>query len=201
MFAGPSEIMIIADTSSNPRFIASDMLAEAEHDTLSTAILTTDSKKIASAVQKQITIQAKALERKDIAKKALSDNGKIILCKTIDECIELANDFAPEHLEIMTQDNESVLKKITTAGSVFLGDYSSAVTGDYASGTNHVLPTMGFAKSTSGLSVNDFMRSMEVTETTKQSIRKIGKTIRCLSETESLTGHAKAIELRMEELQ
>jgi len=200
MVAGPSEVLIIADSSSNAKFIASDMISQAEHDIMSSAVLLTDSENTAKAVRNEIDQQLKDLARKDIAIQSLCKNSKIIVTESTDECIALANEFAPEHLEIMTKDRESVLKNITNAGSVFIGSYSSVVLGDYASGTNHVLPTMGFAKSMSGLSVDDFVRRMEVSEISKDSISSIGKTVMNLAELEGLSGHSRTIRFRMEEL-
>lgn len=200
MVAGPSEVMIIADSSGNAKFIASDMISQAEHDVMSSAVLLTDSESTAKAVRTEIDQQLKSLARKDIAKQSLSRNSKIIVTESIAECIALANEFAPEHLEIMTKDNKSVLKNITNAGSVFIGSYSSVVLGDYASGTNHVLPTQGFAKSMSGLSVDDFVRRMEVSEISKDAVSCIGKTVMNLAELEGLRGHSRAIRFRMEEL-
>lgn len=200
MVAGPSELMVIADSSGNAKFIASDMISQSEHDALSSSVLVTDSENIAILVQEEITHQLKDLDRKDIAIQSLSQNSKIIVAESIAECIALANEFAPEHLEIMTKDDGSVLKNIKNAGSVFVGSYSSVVLGDYASGTNHVLPTMGFAKSMSGLSIDDFVRRMEVSEISKGGISQIGKTVIKLAELEGLGGHSRAVRFRMEEL-
>ncbi|MFH1432800.1 MAG: histidinol dehydrogenase [archaeon] len=201
MVAGPSEVMIIADESCNPAFVAADMLSQAEHDALSTALLLTDSRDVADAVKKEIDSQLNELLRKDIARKALKDYGKIVVCESIDECIDIANEFAPEHLEIATKDAEDALSKIRNAGSVFLGNLSSVVMGDYATGTNHVLPTMGFAKSMSGLSVDDFVRRMEVSSIGTEGLADIGQTIVSLSELEGLFGHANAVKLRMDKME
>lgn len=199
MVAGPTEVMIIADETCDPRFVASDMLSQAEHGAFSSAILLTDSYDVANDVKDEVELQIKEFGRKDAAKKALSDNGKIVVCDTIDECIDIANVFAPEHLEIVTRDSESVLCRIRNAGAVFCGNFSSVVMGDYAAGTNHVLPTMGFAKSMSGLSVDDFVHRMEVCDVTYEGVLDIGKTVLCLSEVEGLFGHTEAVKIRMEE--
>ena len=199
MVAGPSDVMIIADETCNPRFVASDMLSQVEHGAFSSAILLTDSYDVANEVKIEIELQVKKLERKDVAKKALSDYGRIVVCVSIDECIDIANEFGPEHLEIVTRDCESVLCKVRNAGAVFPGNFSSVVMGDYACGTNHVLPTMGFAKSMSGLSVDDFVRRMEVCDIVREGVLDIGKTVLCLSEVEGLSGHTEAVRVRMEE--
>lgn len=198
MVAGPSEIMIIADESCDARFVAADMISQAEHDTLCCAVLLTCSNDVAINVKNEIAAQIMQLERKNIAMTALSSYGKIVVCDGVDECISIVNDFAPEHLEIVTADNEAVLSRIVNAGSVFLGRYSAGALGDYSLGTNHVLPTMGFAKSMSGLNVADFVRRMEVSDVTSDGALRIGRTAAYLAEIEGLLGHAKALNLRME---
>ncbi len=199
MVAGPSEVMIIADETCDPRFAASDMLSQAEHDVFSSAILLTDSYEVADEVKREIEFQIKKLWRKGIAEKSLNDYGRIVVCVSIGECIEIANEFAPEHLEIMCGDCEGVLCRIRNAGAVFCGNFSSVVMGDYACGTNHVLATMGFAKSVSGLSVDDFVRRMEVCDVTREGVFDISDAVLRLSEVEGLSGHTEAVRVRMED--
>lgn len=194
--AGPSEIMIIAEKS-NPEFIAADMLSQAEHDVMASAILVTPNTSLAGKVKQEIEKQINKLKTKAIAKKSLEDFGAIVVVKDMDEAFEFANDFAPEHLEITTYD-ENVLSKVRNAGAVFLGDYSPEAAGDYCSGPNHVLPTQGTAKFRAGLSVMDFLKMPTFQKLTKKGLEGIKNTIIDIAELEGLDAHAKSVKKRFE---
>lgn len=173
MVAGPSEVLIIADETSNPIHIASDMLAQAEHDKLASSILITTSKDIAEKVKEELYKQLEKLSRKDIAMESIENNGRIIITETIDESVYISNEIAPEHLEISIKEPFSVLSKIKNAGSIFLGDYTPEALGDYLSGANHVIPTSGTAKFASPLSVDDFIKNTYITYYTKDALEKV----------------------------
>lgn len=179
MPAGPSEIMIIADESANPEFIASDCLAQLEHDEMAVAVVLTTSEKLAEDVSKKV------------------EKAKIIVVKSIEEAIKIANEFAPEHLSIFCKNAEKYLGKIKNAGSVFLGEFSAVAMGDYVSGANHVLPTMGYAKILSGLSVESFMKSFTFQQLSPETIKRIGKIAITLAEAEGLKKHAESIKIRL----
>ncbi len=185
--AGPSEIIIIADETANPHFIAADMLAQAEHGAKSKAVLLTDSARIAAEVERQIRAEAGDEE---------GEQNGILLGDDIGECIEFANEYAPEHLEIMVREPKEVLKRIKNAGSVFVGDYSPVAAGDYATGANHVLPTAGYAKSFSGLDVHHFMRRMTVQWLDKEGLAKIKDVVVKMSRAEGMEKHAQSVEAR-----
>ena len=188
--AGPSEVLIIADASANPEFIAADMLAQAEHGTHSKAILLTDDERLANAVQEEIERQAFHEERK------WSANQFWILLGSMEECVEFANEYAPEHLEIVVREPFEVLRGVKNAGSVFLGAFSPVAAGDYATGANHVLPTAGFASIFSGLSVHDFMRRMTVQMLDAEGLRKIKDAVVQLARAEGMEMHARSVEVR-----
>lgn len=190
--AGPSEVLIIADGSARAEFIASDMIAQAEHDPHAVSILTTPSKKLAEQVENKIGMLLKCESRIEIIRKSLENAA--ILTGSIDECIEFSNNFAPEHLEIMTK--KDILKKIKHAGSIFIGSYAPVSAGDYASGTNHVLPTAGYARIFSGLNIDHFVTKSSVQIIEKKGLDSISRTIISLAEAEGLSAHANAVRIR-----
>jgi histidinol dehydrogenase len=195
--AGPSEVLVIADETANPAYVAADLLAQAEHDPQAWAILVTCSEKIALEVQQQIVVQLKSLSRTQIIESSLQ-KGLIITTQDIDEAIELSNLIAPEHLQIQTKDPNEVFSKIRNAGAVFLGRYSPVSFGDYSSGLNHVLPTAGYAKIYSGLSSLDFVKTMNFLECTKEGFNNLKDTAVTIAELEGFDAHAKAVSIREE---
>ena len=199
MIAGPSEILIISDGSSNPRYLAADMLSQAEHDRLASAVLVTDSLKLAKAVQKEIEKQLKALERQDIASASIENNGKIIVCKNLEDAIAVANEIAPEHLELSLDNPFDYLDKIRHAGSIFMGKNCPEALGDYFSGANHTLPTSGTARFSSPLSVDDFVKKMQYTYYTKDALKMVAKDVEYFAKKEGLTAHAKSAVIRIED--
>lgn len=199
MVAGPSEVVIIADKEANPRFIAADLIAQAEHDKRAASIVITDCKKLAKELQKELDIQLKTLERSEIAKASLNQYGAIILCENQEECFEIANKLAPEHLEILTENPFEDYKKIKNAGAIFLGEYTPEPVGDYYAGPNHTLPTSKAARYSSALGVDDFYKKTSLLYYSKAALKKAGKDIILLAENEGLTGHANSIKLRLEE--
>ena len=196
MVAGPSEVLIIADDTANPIHIASDMLAQAEHDKLASSILITTSKDIAEKTKEELYKQLEKLSRKDIASESIENNGRIIITNTIDEAIYISNEIAPEHLEISIKEPFSVLSKVKNAGSIFLGDYTPEALGDYLSGANHVIPTSGTAKFASPLSVDDFIKKSYITYYTKDALEKVKDNIINFAEHESLEAHANSVRVR-----
>jgi histidinol dehydrogenase len=199
MPAGPSEVLVIADITADPTFIASDLLSQAEHGSDSQVILLTDSSDLISSVQKEINSQLEILPRKEIAIKALKNSLMILFDSTM-ECIEFSNQYAPEHLIISTSDYQALAEKVTNAGSVFLGKYSCESAGDYASGTNHTLPTGGYAKSFSGVSVESFMKKISFQEISAAGLKTIGPSIELMAEAEHLTAHKNAVSIRLKSL-
>ena len=199
MIAGPSEVLIIADAKANPRFIAADLIAQAEHDKRAASIVLTDSKKLAEAIKNQIEIQLKSLERAEIARESLGEYGAIILCENKEECFQMANDLAPEHLEILTENPFEDYKKIKNAGAIFLGEYSPEALGDYYAGPNHTLPTSRTARFSSALSVDDFYKKTSLLYYSKAALQAASEDIILLANNEGLTGHANSIRVRMEE--
>jgi histidinol dehydrogenase len=200
MPAGPSEVLIIADSGANPSFIASDLLAQAEHGPDSQVIMLTDNKELIQRVKTEVDKQAELLPRKEIALKAL-ENSKLILLSTLDECIDFSNGYAPEHLIINTRNTALIAEKIISAGSVFMGNFSCESAGDYASGTNHTLPTNGFARSYSGVSVDSFLKKISFQEITADGMRNLGPVIEIMAEAENLYGHKNAVSIRLKSLQ
>ena len=196
--AGPSEIMVLADESANPRFVAADLLSQAEHDELASAILVTTSEKLAHRVSDEIDEFVKELSRADIIKKSLDNYGYILLADDMDEAIETANDIASEHLEIVTKNPFEVMMKIRNAGAIFIGEYSSEPLGDYFAGPNHVLPTNGTAKFFSPLSVDDFVKKSSVIYYSKEALEPIHQDIIDFATSEQLTAHANSIKVRFE---
>lgn len=198
MFAGPSEVLIIADDNANPVHIAADMLAQAEHDKLSSSILITVSESIANKVKEELYKQLKNLTRKDIAEESINNNGKIIITKNLDDAVFISNEIAPEHLEINIKEPFSILSKIKNAGSIFLGKNTPEALGDYLSGTNHVLPTSGTAKFSSPLSVDDFIKKSYISYYTKEALHKVKDSVINFAENEKLEAHANSVRLRFE---
>ncbi len=196
MVAGPSEVLVIADQSANPAYVAADLISQAEHDVLASAILVTDSEELALQVNKELKRQTDTLSRKDIIERSLRDFGAIIVTKTIDRALEIANEIAPEHLEIMTRSPKDLLPKIQNAGAVFLGEYSPEPLGDYMAGPSHVLPTSGTARFFSPLSVDSFLKKMSVIDYTEEALRIVADDIISIAETEELTAHANSVKIR-----
>ena len=201
MIAGPSEIMIISDSKSQPEVIAADMLSQAEHDKLATAVLITDSEPFAKAVAENIESQLCRLERQEIARAAIENNSKIIITGDLEAAVELANEIAPEHLEICVDDPWKYFEKVRHAGSVFLGRFCPEALGDYFAGPNHTLPTSGTAKFSSPLSVDDFIKKTQVTYYTKEALDLVADDIAVFAKTEGLTAHAKSVLIRTEKKQ
>lgn len=200
MIAGPSEVVVIADKNANPRFIAADLIAQAEHDKRAASIVVTDCMILAKNIQEEISIQLKILKRGEIAEEALSEYGAIILCANKDECFDIANSLAPEHLEILTDNPFEDYKKIKNAGAIFLGEYTPEPVGDYYAGPNHTLPTSRTARFSSALSVDDFYKKTSLLYYSKEALKKSAKDIMLLADNEGLTGHANSIKVRMEEM-
>ena len=196
MPAGPSEVCVLADETANASFVAADLLSQAEHGADSQVVLVTSYGLLVDAVEVELKKQLALLPRKEMAAKAL-ENSTIILVKDINEGIELVNEYAAEHLIIACKDDEAIAEKITNAGSVFLGNYSPESAGDYASGTNHTLPTNGFAKAYSGVSVDSFVKKVTYQKLSKQGLENIGKTVEIMAEAEGLDAHANAIRIRL----
>ena len=198
MIAGPSEVLIIADETANPRFVAADLLSQAEHDPLSAVILITDSGRTAVAVQREAEKQANLLERHKIVCASLENYGTIIVVDDLAAAVELANTIAPEHLEIVTRDPEALLPTIRHAGSIFLGAYAPEPLGDYYAGPNHVLPTSGTARFFSPLGVDDFIHKSSVIAYSRDALHGAWRDISRLAREEGLTAHARAVEIRFE---
>ncbi len=196
MPAGPSEVLIIADDSCNPSFVAADLLSQAEHGTDSQVILLSDDESVIDTTLLELDKQLAALPRKDIAMKAI-ENSKAIRLKTISECIEFSNSYAPEHLILAVKNARENASGVTKAGSVFLGNYSCESAGDYASGTNHTLPTNGYARNYSGISLDSFVTKITFQELTKEGIQTIGPAIELMAEAERLFAHKNAVTLRL----
>ena len=200
MIAGPSEILIIADEKSSPAHIAADMLSQAEHDRLASAVLITTSRNLAEAVQKELEAQVSRLPRKEIAQASLKGQGKIILAASIPQAMEISNRLAPEHLELMVESPMDYLDSIKNAGSVFLGRYCPEPVGDYWAGPNHTLPTGGTARFSSPLSVDDFVKKSQFTAYSQEALQKAGKKIAYFAQAEGLEAHARSITIREEGL-
>jgi histidinol dehydrogenase len=196
MPAGPSEVLVIADETAVPEFVAADLLSQAEHGADSQVVLLTTNKTIAEKVQKCIKEQLNDLSRKAIAEKALR-NSRIVLLKSIDEAIELSNLYAPEHLILSCSNAEGLTDKIISAGSVFIGNYSPESVGDYASGTNHTLPTNGYAAMYSGVSVDSFVKKITFQQLTKEGLDNIGNTVMQMAAAEGLDAHKNAVAIRL----
>lgn len=196
--AGPSEILVVADETANPRFVAADLLSQAEHDELASAILVTTSEELAQKVSEQVEIFVEELSRTEIMRKSLENYGYILVADTMEEVIDIANEIASEHLEIMTKNPYDVMMKIRNAGAIFIGEYSSEPLGDYFAGPNHVLPTNGTAKFFSPLSVDDFIKKSSIIAYSREALEGIHLDIERFAEAEQLTAHANSIKVRFE---
>lgn len=196
--AGPSEILVIADETANPRYVAADLLSQAEHDELASAILITTSESTAAKVSEEIDGFLSSLSRSDTIRKSFDNYGYILIADSLDSAIDTANEIASEHLEILTKDPYSVMTKIRNAGAIFLGEYSSEPLGDYFAGPNHVLPTNGTAKFFSPLNVDDFMKKTSIISYSREALEKVHKDIELFAEREGLTAHANSIKVRFE---
>lgn len=199
MIAGPSEILIVADETADPEFLAADLMSQAEHDVMASAILLTTSKEIAEQTIQAIYRQVETLERREIIEKSLDDFGAIIVCETMDEAVEFANDLAPEHLELCAKNPLEYIGRLDNCGSLFLGNYAPEPLGDYYAGPNHVLPTSGTARFFSPLSVDSFVKKSSFIYYTEDALRDAHDDIVKLAETEGLTAHANAIKVRFPE--
>ncbi len=199
MIAGPSDILVVADGKSDVKNVAADMLSQAEHDKMATAVLITDSMELAAKVAAEIEVQLEALPRKDIARVSIENNGKIIVAPNLDLAIEAANKVAPEHLELVVDDPFKYLGMVKNAGSVFMGRYCPEALGDYLSGANHTLPTNGTARFSSPLSVDDFIKKTQYTYYSKEALEKVYKDIALFAEKEGLHAHAKSATIRFED--
>ena len=199
MIAGPSEILVLADGSCDPKWVAADLLSQAEHDVMASAVLTTDSEQLAVAVQAEVERQLALLPREPIARRSIENNSKILLCDTLEEAVEAANRIAPEHLEICTDDPFAILSKIKNAGSIFLGKNAPEALGDYFAGPNHTLPTSGTARFSSPLGVDDFIKKSQFIYYTRDALEQVAPSIAAFAREEELEGHARSVTVRFEE--
>lgn len=197
--AGPSEILVLADETANPRYVAADLLSQAEHDELASAILVTTSMELARAVEKEVEQFVRTLSRKDILEKSLENYGYLLVADSLDDAIETANAIASEHLEIVTRNPFEVMTKIRNAGAIFIGPYSSEPLGDYFAGPNHVLPTNGTAKFFSPLGVDDFVKKSSIIYYSQEALEAVHEEIEAFAESEQLTAHANSIRVRFDE--
>lgn len=200
MPAGPSELLVFADETANPSFIASDLLSQAEHGSDSQVIFATTSKSLLKLVENEIDVQLNSLPRKEIATKAI-ENSKLILFKSSNEALDFINLYAPEHFIVCSKNEEYFIENISNAGSVFIGDYTPESAGDYASGTNHTLPTNGYAKNYSGVNLDSFLKSITFQKISKDGLRNLGKTIEIMAEAEGLQAHKNAVSIRLKQLE
>ncbi len=198
MIAGPSEILIVADKTANPKFLAADLMSQAEHDKLASSILLTNCKELADKVKEELKIQCEKLERKEIIESSLKDYGAIIVCSDMEQAVKFANDLAPEHLEVCCENPMEYVGKLDNAGSVFLGNYSPEPLGDYFAGPNHVLPTSGTARFFSPLSVDSFVKKSSFIYYTENALKEQADDIVRFAETEGLTAHANSIKIRFD---
>ncbi|HML36567.1 MAG TPA: histidinol dehydrogenase [Bacillota bacterium] len=198
MIAGPSEILVLADEAANPAYVASDLMSQAEHDPMASAVLLTTSRKVAEDTLKEIEIQMKGLSRKETIEQSLAGFGAVIICKDEEEMVRLADAIAPEHLELMVKEPMRLLSRIKNAGSVFCGEYAPEPLGDYMSGTNHVLPTSGTARFSSPLGVDSFVKKMSYTFYTREALAEDREDIITIAEKEGLSAHANSIKIRFE---
>lgn len=199
MIAGPSEILVLADDTANPKYVAADMLSQAEHDVLASSILVTISEKLATDVKEELEMQTEKLSRQEIIKKSLKDFGAIIICKDMEECIKYTNEIAPEHLEIMVENPFEMISNIKNAGALFIGQYSAEPLGDYFAGPNHTLPTSSTAKFYSPLSVDDFVKKSSLIYYNRENLKLQKEKIVAIAESEGLTAHANSIKVRFED--
>lgn len=198
MVAGPSEILIVADETANPKFVAADLMSQAEHDKLASPMLLTTSPALAEAVDKELARQMSYLERSEMMEQSFANFGAVIVCDSLDRCVELADVIAPEHLELCTAEPRALLPKVKNAGAVFLGHWAPEPLGDYFAGPAHVLPTSGTARFFSPLSVDSFLKMMSVMEFDQKALSGIHEEIELFAETEHLTAHANAVKVRFE---
>lgn len=198
MIAGPSEILIIADKSANPRYLAADLLSQAEHDRLATAVLITDCADLAKSVAEEVEIQLEKLPRVEIARASIERNGKIIVAESVMQALEISNEIAPEHLEICTDDPFDLLSEVKNAGSIFLGHNCPEPLGDYFAGPNHTLPTSGTAKFSSPLSVDDFVKKSQFTYFTDKAFAEVAEKVAAFAESEGFGAHARSASIRIE---
>ena len=198
MIAGPSEILIVADNTNNPAHIAADLLSQAEHDKMASAVLVTDDMEFAKAVSKQLELQIPMLTRKEVARASIDDNGKIIVAENLEVAIEIANEIAPEHLELCVDEPFAYLDKVKHAGSIFMGKHCPEALGDYYAGPNHTLPTSGTARFSSPLSVDDFVKKTQFTYYTKDALAKVAPSIEYFANKEGLQAHGKSAVIRQE---
>lgn len=199
MIAGPSEILVVADGTCNPKIVAADMLSQAEHDKMASAVLVTDSGELAKAVQTELERQIPLLPRSEIARASIDNNGKIIVAENLDLAIDIANEIAPEHLELCVDAPFDYLDRVRCAGSIFLGKNCPEALGDYFAGPNHTLPTSGTAKFSSALSVDDFVVKSQFTYYTADALAKVGEKVACFARREGLDAHANSVTVRLEE--
>lgn len=199
MIAGPSEILVVADGTCNPKIVAADMLSQAEHDKMASAVLVTDSGELAKAVQAELERQIPLLPRSEIARASIDNNGKIIVAENLDLAIDIANEIAPEHLELCVDEPFDYLDRVRCAGSIFLGKNCPEALGDYFAGPNHTLPTSGTAKFSSALSVDDFVVKSQFTYYTADALAKVGEKVACFARREGLDAHANSVTVRLEE--
>jgi len=198
MIAGPSEILVLADGTCDPCWVAADLLSQAEHDVMASAVLATDSEQLAKAVQAEVERQLALLPREPIARQSIENNSKILLCDTLDEAVEAANRIAPEHLEICTDDPFAILSKIKNAGSIFLGKNAPEALGDYFAGPNHTLPTSGTARFSSPLGVDDFIKKSQFIYYTRDALAQVAQSIAAFAREEELEAHARSVTVRFE---
>ena len=197
--AGPSEILVLADETANPRFVAADLLSQAEHDEMASAILITTSKELAENVSDEVEQFTRQLSREEIIRKSLNNYGYILVAENMDQAIDAANEIASEHLEILTKNPYETMTKIKNAGAIFLGEYSSEPLGDYFAGPNHILPTNGTAKFFSPLNVDDFLKKTSIISYSRDALKEVHKDIELFAEKEGLTAHANSIKVRFED--
>lgn len=202
MIAGPSEILVVADSTANPRFVAADLLSQAEHDKMASAVLVTDSREFAERVSEQLELQIPQLPRAEIARASIDNNGKIIVAENnLKLAIDIANEIAPEHLELCVDNPFDYLDKVKHAGSIFMGKYCPEALGDYFAGPNHTLPTSGTARFSSPLSVDDFVKKSQFTYFTSDALEKVADKVAYFAEKEGLRAHAKSATVRFEDKQ
>ncbi len=199
MIAGPSEILVVAESTSNPKYVAADLLSQAEHDKMASAVLVTDSMELAKAVSDELERQILLLPRQDIARESIDNNGKIIVADDLSKAIEIANEIAPEHLELCVDNPFDYLDKIKHAGSIFMGKYCPEALGDYLAGPNHTLPTTGTARFSSPLSVDDFVKKTQYTYYTKDALSKVANDVAFFAKKEGLDAHANSATVRFED--
>ena len=196
--AGPSEILVLADETANPRYVAADLLSQAEHDELASAILITTSTQLAQEVSRQVDGFLERLSRREIIQKSLDSYGYILVADTMEDAVSAANEIASEHLEILTKNPFDIMTRIRNAGAIFLGEYASEPLGDYFAGPNHILPTNGTARFFSPVNVDDFVKKTSIISYSREALEKVHRNIEIFAESEGLTAHANSIKVRFE---